>query len=217
MKKCSLFCANIYLRHVYFSPFLRKSLFNQRYKKIVILLCYIGFIILFNCIFYTFDSSVKFDLSNLIIMKLLVFAGYSAFSVVLSGIFVLPVISILNVRNKELYRLYEEISRNKSLDLVKQVKIVKGNSLIYTALSFLLIIGILFFELFYVVGFCAVWSEWQLTIILGFSLALILDMFVFEILIEAFLIWMFNYRETNECFNKIHYYLTVYRHFRAMS
>lgn len=219
--KCSYFCWNVYLRHLYLTPFLRKSQFNKRYKKIFIFNTYLNLILLFIMLCYSFDDSFTFNSTvistTLEMMHLIKFAGYTVISVVLANIIIIPFIYILIIPNGVLVKLYDEIVKNKSLDLLKQMSILKRENILKTAIGIFLALVVVMFIVYYSITFCAVWNEWIITVTFSFGFAVILDAFVFELFIETIIVCGFKLKNKSECCGKIYKYLSSYRHFKAMS
>ena len=201
---------NLRTRHILVAPFLNLTLFNNRWKKLMVLLTqfYIQQIIL--TVVLTYDE--KIIITNFIGMILA-----SLFASALSNVIVWCFVFLFGTDTYERMRLYRLVMSGEQLAVYKgwnRIKKVLGCKIVFG-----IIISVIFwiFNFYITLIFTAVWKVQRTAWIVCFIITLFLDLVVGEICVEGICAILYRnrlkynfVRNIGEAFNRFRNYRTMW-------
>lgn len=191
---CEFFRINILRRHMLLSS-LRYSKAYGRFRKIGNLCAYLSAVMFGVSNWITFDR--KMTLENMMIypLELIKFIGYCSASAIFASILIYPIGRIFYINLQEFRDLYYVLISNPGLKIFNAWNKLFHNKKCKTFWGLFLQL-ITFSISFYVsFGHAAVYKYQNNTWIFGVLLTLILDFFIFEIVWELFIAFMYSKRK----------------------
>ena len=201
---------NLRTRHILIAPFLNLTLFNNRWKKLIVLLTqfYIQQLTL-TIILTSKESIIISNFSGMIIASLL--AG------VISNIIVYCFVFLFGTASYDRIRLYRLVMTGEDLYIFKAWSDL--NKIMNTKVIFGIIICVIFWVAnFYItIIFTAVWKVQRIPWFICFILTLFLDLVVGEICVEGICTILYIYRlrfnfirNLGNALNNLRRYRTIY-------
>ena len=200
---------NLKARHILIAPFLNLTLFNNRWKKLMVLLTqfYIQQLIISLILTYK-ESFVLSNIPGLFITSLI--------AVVISDLLVYCFVFLFGTSTYQRKRLFRLVMLGESLIVDKAWERLKRT--MNFSFFFGLIIALVFWSAncYITLIFTAVWGVQRSAWIVCFILALFLDLVVGELLIEGICAFSFSKRVNSDFFNRFGESLNRLRCYRTL-
>ena len=206
---CVFLSYNLKVRHILLAPFINLTLFNNRWKKLMVLLTqlYMQQIVI----------SVALTMRENIIMSNI--TGIFAVSILASAIsdFVVYLFVFLfqssNYQRKRLYRL---VMMGENFTVMKAWTKLKRQMNFKLFFGFIIALSIWAFNFYITLIFTAVWKYQRSTWITCFFVSMIMDLIVGELLTEGFCAFCYSRRAKSVNFNVLGEGLNRLRAYRTM-
>ena len=204
------FTYNLKVRHILIAPFLNLTLFNNRWKKLMVLLTQFYIQQLIISLILTYKESII--LSNIlgIIMTSLIAA-------VASDLLVYCFVFLFETSTYQRKRLYRLVMLGEGLIVEKawgRLKRIMNFSLLF---GFIIALAFWAVNLYITLIFTAVWGVQRSAWVLAFFLALFFDLVVGEFLIEGICAYSYSqrvksnfYKRFGESLNRLRCYRTLW-------
>ena len=200
---------NLRTRHIFFAPFLNLTLYNNRWKKLIVLLTqfYIQQLAL-TVILTSNENIVNSNFTGMLVSSLL--AG------IISNILVSCFVFLFGVNVYERMRLFRFVMNGEDL------RIFKAWSRLEKIMKVKTIIGIVICIIFWVVNmymsliFTAVWAFQRSGWIICFFMTLFLDLVVGEICIEGICAILYILRKKYNFWRNLGFSFNNFRRYRTM-
>ena len=206
----AFFLYNLKVRHIFISPFLNLTLFNNRWKKLTVLLTQIYIQQLIISLILTLRETII--LGNILGMLLT--------SIIASGISDLIVYCFVFLFETSTYqrkRLYRLVMMGERLTVIKAWDRLKRIMNFSLFLGLLIVIVIWIINLYVTLIFTAVWSVQRSAWISIFVLTLFMNLVVGEFLVEGICAFCYSkrvksdtYRRLGESLNRLRCYRTLW-------
>ena len=204
------FLQNIKLRHNIITSFFNISLFNQRWKKLTILITEIYI----HCFIISLLLTNNEKVTN---KKLNLCFGYAFVAVLLQKIFcyLLPFFFFFNYKQRK--SLFNVVIYGGQLKVLKEWETLKNQNKFKTVIGVIICVIIWFINFYITISFNAVWKFQNSAFLISFIFAFVLDFIVFEFGIELIICLFYAYRKNSETWLKIGFFLNELRDYRVLS
>ena len=201
---------NLRTRHILFSPFLNLTLYNNRWKKLMVLLTQFYIQQLILSIYLTYDEGI-------IITNILGMLIASLIAGVVSNIIIWSFVFLFGTDTYERMRLYRLVMSGEQLGVYKGW--IRLKRIMNCKIVFGIIITIIFWlaNLYITLIFTSVWKVQRSAWIVSFFITLFLDLVVGEICSEALCAILYSIRlkynfirNIGEAINRFRRYRTMY-------
>ena len=182
---------NIKRRHIFLSSFINLSLFNKRWKKLFILLTQININMILISILLTYDRNI---LSKNFLKCLLC----SLFTSIISNLLIYPINIMFYTSLKDRTELFKSVINGSQLYILKLFNSIQKKNFIYTCFGIILCFPLWIISFYISFGFLKIWIEQKNTWIIIFIISELLDLCVFELIIELIIGYLYSKRRDNE-------------------
>ncbi len=182
---------NIKRRHIFLSSFINISLFNKRWKKLFILLTQININMILISIILTYDSEIilkKF-------FKCLLCSFLTSF---ISNLLIYLINFMFYTSLKDRTKLFKAVINGSQLYILKLWNIIQRKNCIYTFIGVILCIPLWIISFYISFAFLIIWIEQKNTWIIIFIISELLDLLVFELIIELMIGYLYSKRRESE-------------------
>ena len=204
------FLQNIKLRHNIFTSFFNVSLFNQRWKKLTILITEIYI----HCFIISLLLTNNEKVTN---KKLGLCFGYAFVAVLLQKIFcyLLPFFFYFNYKQRK--TLFNVVIYGGQLKVLKEWETLKDQNKYKNVIGVIICLIIWIFNFYITISFNAVWKFQNSAFFISFIFAFVLDFIVFEFGVELIICLFYAYRKNSETWLKIGFFLNELRDYRVLN
>ena len=201
---------NLKVRHILIAPFLNLTLFNNRWKKLMVLLTqfYIQQLVISLILTYK-ESIILSNIAGILVTSLI--------AAVVSDLLVYCFVFLFETSTYQRKRLYRLVMLGEGLIVEKawrKLKRIMNFSLFF---GFIIAFAFWISNAYITLIFTAVWSVQRSAWILSFFLTLFLDLVVGEFLVEGFCAYCFSkrvksdfYKRLGESLNRLRCYRTLW-------
>jgi hypothetical protein len=203
------FSYNLKVRHILVAPFLNLTLFNNRWKKLMVLLTQFYIQQLVISLILTMRDNIT--ASN--ILGIVVVAIIAAF---ISDIIVYLFVFLFQSSNYQRKRLYRLVMMGENFTVTKAWNKLKRQMNFKLFIGVIIVFGIWAVNFYLTLIFTSVWKYQRSAWIICFFISLILDLVFGEILIEGFCAFCFSRRTKSELMKIIGEGLNRLRAYRTM-
>ena len=201
---------NIRKRHIFISPFLNVSIFNKRWIKLFILLTQIYLNMCIISLILTYDK-------NIIINKNFFKCIISCFlSIIISNLFIYLIAFMFHSSKNDRFKLFNAVISGGQLFILKSWNSIKRKNRCFTFFGIFICLPIWIANFYVSFTFSCVYIEQKKTWILIFIISEILDLMIFEILIELIIGYLFSKRKDNYPSRKVGEFLNRVRSYRTL-
>ena len=203
------FIYNVKARHILIAPFLNLTLFNNRWKKLMVLLTQIYIQQLIISIILTMKEKVI--LSNVGGML-----ATSLIAAIISNLLVYCYVFLFETSTYQRKRLYRLVLMGEKLTVMKAWERLKRTMNFSILFGIIIAIIIWSANLYITLIFTAVWKVQRSAWIVCFVLAVIIDLVFGELLIEGFCAFLFSKRVKYNCMKTLGESLNRLRCYRTL-
>jgi hypothetical protein len=203
------FLYNVKARHILIAPFLNLTLFNNRWKKLMVLLTQVYTQQLIISVYLTMNE--KIILSN--------FAGIietSILSSVVSNLLVYCYVFLFGTSTYQRKRLYRLVINGETLIVEKAWRRLKRTMNFSIIFGIIIAVIIWAANLYITLIFTAVWWVQRSAWILSFFLSVFIDLVIGELLIEGICAFLYSKRVKYDCMKNLGESLNRLRSYRTM-
>ena len=196
---CEFFCQNIRHRHILLSIFVSRNIYHPRYRKIIMLFCFISIIMLLNTLI--FSSSRYFDLKELTTspVPLQEYFYNGAIVSAISNIIILIFVPLYRIKTKSKEEIFEVAQSGQHLKLLYDWEVLNSSKRTGSIIGIIINIIEILICVYFTIAYCAIIKSMQYNLMIGLGVAIGIDMIVYEILIE-FLCYLFYAWNKVGCF-----------------
>lgn len=202
-------CENMRERHIFISPIINISLFNPRWKKMIMLVSEIATESILIAVQLTADeTATTSNIGSLIKISFISMIGADVLMYILALFFY--------VSYRQRKRLYKIVVSGGQLVVLKEWEEMVCKNAFYTVIGVIINLLIWGFSFYISVSFVAVWSVQASAWLITFIVTFVLDFIVFEFLVE-FIIGLFYLKRKNvSCLRAIAEFLNQTRNYRCL-
>ena len=203
------FSYNLKVRHILVAPFLNLTLFNNRWKKLMVLLT--QFYIQQLVISFLLTMRENITMSN--ILGIIVVAIIASF---ISDIIVYLFVFLFQSSNYQRKRLYRLVMMGENFTVTKAWNKLKRQMNFKLFIGFIIVLAIWAINFYLTLIFTSVWKYQRSAWITCFFVSLIIDLVFGEILVEGFCAFCFSRRTKSEFMKILGEGLNRLRAYRTM-
>ena len=211
---CSFFRKNYTLRNTLINSIGNVSLFQPRWKKITMLFTEIAIMLLILSVLLTSNENARIDL-DITSIKFLFAYGLTAS---LCSNFVMYLLAIFfEFPYDSARRLFKLVLFNGQLIVMREwgeiVSVQKIKA--FFGVIFCMIIWLI--SLYISLGFTAVWKEQKFDLLIGLLFGIVLNFFIFELIVEGIIAIVYKGRKKYNCIKKFGFLLNRLRNYRCLA
>lgn len=206
---CDFYWKNIKNRHLFVTLINSGKQFYMPYLRIGYFFFYIYMILLFTTIGILFSPNLEIaKLSEKGVLSSLILV--SIFPVILTNIILYIIHFFVYIKKSDMRRNLKSLRKNYDEFLVKDwpESLAHQNLFVYIFFGILLLIVLVSF--YFSFGFCAVYKSQVITYLICFGANIVIDLLLFEFLVEAIIMLFYSLKENNICLN-ILYFLNTFK------
>ena len=206
---CVFLSYNLKVRHILLAPFINLTLFNNRWKKLMVLLTQ----------FYIQQLVISIALTmneNIIMDDLLGILVVSILASVISDFIVYLFVFLFQSSNYQRKRLYRLVMMGENFTVMKAWTKLKRQMNFKLFFGFIIALSFWAINFYITLIYTAVWKYQRSTWITCFFLSLIIDLVLGELLTEGFCAFCYSRRATSANFNVLGEGLNRLRAYRTM-
>ena len=200
---------NLKVRHVLVAPFINLTLFNNRWKKLMVLLTQLYIEQLILSLYLTYKEKI-------IISNILGLIETSLIAVIISNIIVYCFVFLFGTSTYQRKRLFRLVMMGERLIVDKAWKRLKRTMNFSFFFGFVIAMAFWLANLYITLIFTAVWSIQRSAWIASFILCLFFDLVVGELLIEGICAFFFSKRVNSNFFKQLGESLNRLRAYRTL-
>ena len=206
---CQFIGENMRERHIFISPIINISLFNPRWKKMIMLVTEIAISMILISVQLTADeNATTSNLGSLIKIAVLSVLGTDVV------MYILPIFFYVTYKQRK--RLYQLVVSGGQLIVLKEWEDMICHNGFYTTIGVIINFGIWGFAFYISISFVAVWSyqasAWLITWIVSFFM----DFILFEFLVELIIGLIYIKRKNSSCPRVVAEFLNRARNYRCL-
>ena len=206
---CVFLSYNLKVRHILLAPFINLTLFNNRWKKLMVLLTQ----------FYIQQLVISIALTmneNIIMGNLLGILVVSILASAISDFIVYLFVFLFQSSNYQRKRLYRLVMMGENFTVMKAWTKLKRQMNFKLFFGFIIALSFWAINFYITLIYTAVWKYQRSTWITCFFLSLIIDLVLGELLTEGFCAFCYSRRATSANFNVLGEGLNRLRAYRTM-
>ena len=206
---CVFFSYNLKVRHILIAPFINLTLFNNRWKKLMVLLTQ----------FYIQQLVISVALTmgeDIIMSNILGILVVSILASVISDVVVYLFVFLFQSSNYQRKRLYRLVMMGENFTVMKAWTKLKRQMNFKLFFGFIIALGIWGLNFYITLIYTSVWKYQRTTWITCFFLSLIMDLVVGELLTEGLCAFCYSKRVKSVNFNILGEGLNRLRAYRTM-
>ena len=203
------FCYNLKARHILVCPFINLTLFNNRWKKLMVLLTQIYIQQLVISVALTIKK-------NIIMGNILGIIVVTILACLIADVTVYLFVFLFQSSNYQRKRLYRLVMMGENFTVMKAWNKLRRQMKFKLFFGFNIAIGIWAVNFYITLIFTSVWKYQRSTWITCFFLSLILDLVFGEFLTEGFCAFCYSRRTKSECMKILGERLNRLRAYRTM-